>query len=272
MRENTFKKTFLLTLALIIVLAVFASCKKDDTNNPIDVFGPSGNTNDPSGNPQTPNVNITPGSNISPDNTIDPTTLDGTDDDNATPEPKRTYEEYLKLNSDVIGWIKIADTSVDYPVVHSHDNKDYLVQTATKSPSKSGAIFLDYRSKTSGKHLILYGHNMSKSKTMFAQITSYAQRSFYDNHRTFEMTLGETKYTYKVFAVYSVDVNDAQYTAVDFESDDQFLYYMNTVLADLSIFPVDTQVGSNDQVLTLSTCSHTDYANGRFVVHAVRVS
>ena len=108
---------------------------------------------------------------------------------------------------------------------------------------------------------------------MFAQVTNYSNRSFYDANRTFEVTFGDTTYTYKVFSVYSVDVNDADYMAVDenFPSDASFAKYMNETIAGQSIFPVDTTIGEDDHVITLSTCTHTNYANGRFVVHAVRV-
>ncbi len=209
--------------------------------------------------------------NVDPSNTIDPNSLDGTD--HVEEGKKLTYSEYRSLNSDVIGWIKISDTNVDYPIVKSKDNIDYLTQDATKTASKAGAIFMDYRCSTNGMHVIIYGHNMSKSKIMFAQMTNYSNRSFYDNHRTFSVTFGDSTYTYKVFAVYSVAKSDAQYMAVDADipSGAAFVDYMNNTLATLSMFPVDTTVGENDHVLTLSTCSHTNYSNGRFVVHAVRV-
>lgn len=222
-----------------------------------------------SGGTQT-SLSPTPDPNM-PANTISIDDLDGTEDATATPEPKLTYSEYRELNSDVIGWIHIDDTNVDYPLLQSHDNKDYLTRSPSKSASKSGSIFLDYRCSPSSSHMIVYGHNMSKSKTMFAQITNYGNRSFYDAHRTFEVTFGDKKYTYKAFAVYSVDVNEVQYMAVEFDSGAQFAQYMNETLAPLSQFPVDTTISEGDQVITLSTCKHTDYANGRFVIHAVRV-
>ena len=146
-------------------------------------------------------------------NTIDPNELDGTDI--VDEEEKLSYAEYRAINSDVVGWIKIGNTNVDYPVVKSRDNIDYLTQNAKKEASKAGAIFMDYRCGVNDSHVIIYGHNMSKSKIMFAQMTNYANRSFYDANRTFELTFGDKTYTYRVFSVYSVDVSDADYMAVD---------------------------------------------------------
>lgn len=265
-----------LTLSIMLLFAlVAAGCANKAAGSAdlnIDVSAPGSTQSMPADGQSGTQTSLapTPDPNM-PANTISIDDLDGTEDATATPEPRLTYSEYRELNSDVIGWIRVDDTNVDYPLLQSHDNEDYLTRSPSKSASKSGSIFLDYRCSPSSSHMIVYGHNMSKSKTMFAQITNYGNRSFYDAHRTFEVTFGDKKYTYKVFAVYSVDVNEVQYMAVEFDSGAQFAEYMNKTLAPLSQFPIDTTIGESDQVITLSTCKHTDYANGRFVVHAVRV-
>lgn len=269
-----------LTIFMLAALMMFATaCNTNGNGIDVDIDMPA-RTEAPStsgGVPQTaaPDTSATPipqSDNVDPDNTIDPNDLDGTDE--VADAEKLSYDAYRAINTDVIGWIKISNTNVDYPVVRSHDNVDYLTQNAKKEASKAGAIFLDYRCGTNDSHVIIYGHNMSKSKIMFAQVTNYSNRSFYDANRTFLVTFGDTTYTYKVFSVYSVDVNDADYMAVDenFPSNATFAKYMNETIAAQSIFPVDTTIGEDDHVLTLSTCTHTNYANGRFVVHAVRVS
>lgn len=276
----------LLIIALAALLLPAAACDSQDGYDvDIDVPGrtqsPDG-TNGQTDSPQetipgtdSPDVTATPiplSNNVDPSNTIDPNELDGTDI--VDEEEKLSYAEYRAINSDVVGWIKIGNTNVDYPVVKSRDNIDYLTQNAKKEASKAGAIFMDYRCGVNDSHVIIYGHNMSKSKIMFAQMTNYANRSFYDANRTFELTFGDKTYTYKVFSVYSVDVSDADYMAVDEDipSDEAFVNYMNSTIAAQSIFPVDVTIQAGDHVVTLSTCTHTNYANGRFVVHAVRVS
>lgn len=275
---NSFFVKLASVFALTAMVFSFCGCSKStivDVDSPesgiIDIQGAASET---AGSTVTADAERTPipqSDNVDPANTIDPNELDGTDE--IVEAEKHTYDEYRNLNSDVIGWITISDTNVDYPVVKSHDNIDYLTQNVLKEASKAGAIFMDYRCSANDRHIIIYGHNMSKSKIMFAQMTNYSNRSFYDAHRTFELTLGDKKYTYKVFAVYSVDLKDAMYTAVDREiaTDELFVDYMNNTLASLSIFPVDTTISASDHVVTLSTCSHTNYSNGRFVVHAVRV-
>lgn len=208
-----------------------------------------------------------------PTSSIDASTITG--NENIEDEKKLTYAEYRALNSDVVGWIKIKDTNVDYPIVQSHDNEEYLTLTPTLVESKAGSLFVDSHASLSGQYAVIHGHNMSKSKIMFAQLTNYGNRAFYDSHRTFELTIGDNTYTYKVFAVYTVDVGDvknAKYMMFDYPSDIAFANYMNDTLATLSKFPVDTTIGPDDHVISLSTCSHngSGYNKNRFVVHAVR--
>lgn len=260
--KNRLKKAFLL-VCILCLCAPLAACT--DAGSSIDVtFTPF-----PGETLQTgaPSLTIAPALTFDPDN---PNNYDSEHPDNKTPEPTYSYEEYRERNHDVIGWIKIDDTVVDYPIVQSDDNSYYLTRNPLKQSSKAGAIFLDYRCDArSGKHNILFGHNMTVSGTMFAQVNNYSLRSFYDNHRTFTVTFGDNTHTYKVFSVYATHVDNAQYMTVDFDSGEQFAQYMN-MLASLSQFPVDTEITPDDRVITLSTCNHINYSDGRFVVHAVR--
>lgn len=193
--------------------------------------------------------------------------LDGTDD--ATPVPKLSYEESKALNQDVIGWINVPNTQVDYPVVKGTDNDYYLTHGVDKSDSKSGAIFVDARCSLSGKHIILYGHNM-KNGTMFASLYAYNTKSFYENNRTFTVKIGDTTHTYKVFSVYTTDVKKQTYTGVEFANDVSYVAYMQS-LAKLSKYPVDVEITADSNVVTLSTCNRTDYSDGRYVIHAIEV-
>lgn len=282
-----FHKKGVVVLALIVLLVSILSfgCAKAPASNPgfidIDVDAPQ-NTPSATGNDiilpaATPDASSALGPErtieVDPNATPTPTPkyhaaeLDGTDD--ATPIPKRTYAEYRTLNSDVVGWIKIDDTEVDEPIVHGTDNEYYLTHSVEKTASKSGTVFLDSRVNVGSKHMILFGHNM-KNGSMFNGLNNYSQSSFYKNHRTFTVKWGDTETTYKVFAVYTVDLKKARYMGTQFADENTFSTYMNE-LAALSKYDVDTTIKGTDHVLTLSTCNRTDYSNGRFVVHAVKV-
>lgn len=285
----------LLALASVVLLAApLAACTSGSAGNsdPIDIEMPISTatpapTGSLSGGPASPSPSADASPSVPPDasaapessatprptSSIDASTITG--NENIEDEKKLTYAEYRALNSDVVGWIKIKDTNVDYPIVQSHDNEEYLTLTPTLVESKAGSLFVDSHASLSGQYAVIHGHNMSKSKIMFAQLTNYGNRAFYDSHRTFELTIGDNTYTYKVFAVYTVDVGDvknAKYMMFDYPSDIAFANYMNDTLAMLSKFPVDTTIGPDDHVISLSTCSHngSGYNKNRFVVHAVR--
>ena len=247
----------LLALASVVLLAApLAACTSGNAGNsaPIDIEMPFSTampapTGSLSGGPASPSPSADASPSVPPDasaapessatprptSSIDASTITG--NENIEDEKKLTYAEYRALNSDVVGWIKIKDTNVDYPIVQSHDNEEYLTLTPTLVQSKAGSLFVDSHASLSGQYAVIHGHNMSKSKIMFAQLTNYGNRAFYDSHRTFELTIGDNTYTYKVFAVYTVDVGDvknAKYMMFDYPSDIAFANYMNDTLATLS--------------------------------------
>ena len=98
--------------------------------------------------------------------------------------PILTYDEARQQNRDVIGWISIPGTSIDYPVVRTDDNEFYLNHNVLKEESKHGAIFMDFRNADRGqqKHIILYGHDM-KNGTMFHGLLNFKQKSFFSENR-----------------------------------------------------------------------------------------
>ena len=235
----------LLALASVVLLAApLAACTSGSAGNsdlidiemPISTATPAP-TGSLSGGPASPSPSADASPSVPPDasaapessatprptSSIDASTITG--NENIEDEKKLTYAEYRALNSDVVGWIKIKDTNVDYPIVQSHDNEEYLTLTPTLVESKAGSLFVDSHASLSGQYAVIHGHNMSKSKIMFAQLTNYGNRAFYDSHRTFELTIGDNTYTYKVFAVYTVDVGDvknAKYMMFDYPSDIAF--------------------------------------------------
>lgn len=212
---------------------------------------------------QEPSDTPEPTESVKPSQTAEP---DGIPDPKDTPAPKRTYEEWKKVNADVIGWIKIADTNIDYPVVIGKDNEYYLTHGPDKKSSKSGAVFMDYRiaEELKPRHLIIYGHNM-RNETQFNHLNKFKDKAFFDKHPTFTFKYGDDEYDCQVFSAY-VTTLDIVFTHVKFGSPQNFVNYM----ADLkkqSKYANDIKIGENDQVLTLVTCTY-EYDNSRYVVHA----
>lgn len=195
-----------------------------------------------------------------------------------TPEPRaengmiaRYYDLYEK-NNDMIGWIKVYDTVIDYPVVHnSESNSYYLHKNFEKKYSAAGIPFLDCQCRRDADcdNMIIYGHNM-RNGTMFHQLLSYADESFSKTHKYISFDTMYNKCYYKIFAVFRTNVggkNEFKYEQfVDAKSAAEYNAYIDEC-KKRSIYKTDERPSYGEKLLTLSTCSYSS-KNERFVVVA----
>ncbi|RKP58071.1 SrtB family sortase [Cohnella endophytica] len=180
------------------------------------------------------------------------------------------FKPLLEINADVIGWLQIADTAIDYPVVQSEDNEYYLTKDLDRKNNVNGSIFMDYRNDIDmrQKHWILYGHNM-KNKTMFMPLLHYESRWFFENHSTIEFDTLYDNLKWQVFSAYFTNASD-DYLQTEFDSDEQYEAFLLS-LQKKSLHKTDMTLSATDTILTLSTCSNT-HDDARFVVHARLIS
>ncbi|MFC5530557.1 class B sortase [Cohnella yongneupensis] len=176
------------------------------------------------------------------------------------------FKPLLEVNDEIVGWLRIADTEVDYPVTQTDDNEYYLTHDVKKEENITGSIFMDYRNNIKGynRNTILYSHSM-KNGTMFGAVLRYESRWNFENKPIieFDTLYGDEKW--EIFSAYKTDTS-FDYIRTDFKSDEDFQQYLDTVKA-MSLHKSDVEVSASDQILTLSTCYH-GLKNGRFVVHA----
>ncbi len=182
---------------------------------------------------------------------------------------ERDYQSYAAENSDVVGWVSVPNTIIEYPVVIAEDNEYYLHYNYKKEKSKSGAVFMDYRNSDfeNARHVIVYGHNM-RNGTMFHDLNSYKYKDFFNQNPVISFYYKGEKYEYEIFAA-DVVLADINFIRTKFKSDEDFVDYF-AELKSFSKFENDVTVGANDQVLTLSTCTY-EYDDSRFIVQARRV-
>ncbi len=113
--------------------------------------------------------------------------------------------EYHEQNEDVVGWIFIDDTVIDYPVVQSDDNEYYLEKDWMGDYSYSGSIFEDYRCDIDEtENTLFYGHNMGNG-SMFHAVKNFKDEAWGREHIYFEVASLEHRYLYRIVACSVLD-------------------------------------------------------------------
>lgn len=180
------------------------------------------------------------------------------------------FSELLKKNSDTVGWIKVNNSAIDYPVVQSNDNDYYLTHSFDKSYNSAGWIFADYRNKFDGtdKNIILYGHHR-KDGSMFADVANALDSSWCENKEnqiiTFYTPTGTIKY--QIFSSYKIAA-ETYYTTTYFSSDSNFLDFLKT-LEKRSVYNYNVKLDETMPIITFSTCGAT--SSTRMVIHAQQI-
>ena len=186
---------------------------------------------------------------------------------------EENLDELRKINSDIIGWIRIENTPVDYPVLES---ENYLYKNYKGEYSRYGSIFTDNSTQLdkNPQNIILHGHHMNNG-SMFASICDFANLTFYKANPTFKFDTIYGKGKWKIISVFKTNTDPEQgelfnYLISDFGTKkDNFLEYIYQVrLRSIIDMPVD--INEDDKIVTLSTCSY-ELKDFRTVVVARKV-
>ena len=174
----------------------------------------------------------------------------------------------IQENPETIGWLKVNNTNIDYPVVQGVDNEYYLKHNYYLEEDNSGWVFMDYRNNTEylSDNIIIYAHNRYHSGVMFGTLQNTLRYSWYTNPEN-QIISFRTLYedlNYQIFSIYKISVT-TDYMRVLFADDtDKLNFY--TMLKERSIYDFGIELSGNDKIITLSTCADE---NNRYVVHAV---
>jgi len=184
----------------------------------------------------------------------------------------QAFNELKQINPDIVGWIRVNNTNVSYPVVKTSDNEYYLNHSFDKSTNSFGWIYADYRSNFDelNQNTILYGHHVLGTDLLFSTLTKTLEPSWYNNESnltiTFNTEQGNMKW--QIFSIYLIPVTN-DYLITNFNSRESFLNFVQK-LKDRSIKDFGIEVSGADKIITLSTC-YKD-SSSRVVIHAKRVS
>ncbi len=185
---------------------------------------------------------------------------------------KSRYEKIHSQNSDYIGWLKIDDTPIDYPVMYTpEDIEFYLRRDFDKKWSFSGTPFIGKGSDVQSKSFIIYSHNM-KNDTMFGTLERYQDIEYKKSHPVINFETENESRKYEVIAAFSADLDKEHfdyYNQVGDWTEEQFKNYIDNI-SRISYYGNIENLSYNDQIVQLSTCSYFA-ESGRFVVVAKRI-
>ena len=175
------------------------------------------------------------------------------------------FDNLKKINSDVVGWIKVNGTNINYPFVQSKDNKYYLTHSFNKSYNNAGWVFLDYRNNNiNNRNTIIYAHGRT-DKTMFGTLRKVLNNGWINNTNNYVIKISTEKENslWQIFSIYHIPTTN-DYLQTEFKDKREYQRFLN-ILKNRSNHNFNTSITSNDTILTLSTCYND---SEKMVVHA----
>ena len=198
------------------------------------------------------------------------------DGEQVIPEILDEYKNLYNSNKRLIGWLKIDDTNIDYPVMQTTNNEYFLTHNINQQKDRNGALFLDKDCDVlkPSTNLIIYGHHM-RSGNMFGTLDKYSSEEYYKEHPVIQFDSIYEKGTYEIMYVFrsrifnEEDVVFKYYQFIDALSQQEFDSNMEEMAA-MSLYDTGVTASYGDHLLTLSTCDYY-VDDGRFVVVARRI-
>jgi len=183
------------------------------------------------------------------------------------------FQELYKRNPDILGWLKIDDTRIDYPIMQNQqDAQYYLNHDFDKEKNKNGLPFLDeYSHIDDSDILLIHGHHM-KSGAMFAELMKYKKESYYKEHAMFQFSTLYEKEVYEIVAVILSKVyrptDDVfkYYQIAQVETSTEFDSYIENI-KKLALYDTGVTAQYGDKLIVLSTCEYST-KDGRLAVVA----
>lgn len=177
-----------------------------------------------------------------------------------------SFQNLHNENNDYLFWLYIPKTKIDYPVMMSKDNKDYLHSSFYKEKLYSGTLFIDALSnkRENQENLIVYGHNM-KDGSMFGTLKKWRSAKYFNEHKFIEVYTEKEKRVYLIFAVREVSSNmDLLHYKLDGFTNEEYIQDARNNHIHFREFEDQYK---NNQIMTLSTCMSNDAK--RLIINAV---
>ena len=172
----------------------------------------------------------------------------------------KSFEELVKINPDVYGWITLYGTEIDYPLVQGEDNDKYVNTDAQGNFSVSGSLFLDCNNARdmSDTVNIIYGHHMEKDK-MLGGLDHYEKEDYFKKHQYGNLYVDGKNYGLEFFMLIHVDAYDSKVYNTNERGIDSYIEYISS----FSIQKLD--IDERERLICLITCA-SDSTNGRVIL------
>ena len=170
-----------------------------------------------------------------------------------------------EINPDVVGWILIPNTQINYPLMQGEDNDYYLNRTWKGHKNSVGSIFLEHRNDADlmDDNTLIYGHNM-RDGSMFADLRNYSVADYWKSNPFIYIITDGGVYRYDVIAAYSADLEGLTF-GLEFEGEGSMQNFLNYI-RKMSDFDTGIRPDVHDRIITLSTC-YGNTNETRWVVH-----
>ena len=185
------------------------------------------------------------------------------------------YKELYLQNEDMVGWISVSDTAINYPVMQSKNKPNfYLKHNFEKNYSDLGVPYIQENCDIAASdNLILYGHHIKGGK-MFGALEKYKDKKFYEKHKIIRFDTLAEQAEYEVIAAFKTTAYSSEgyryYDFVDAENEREFKAYVGKC-KELALYDTGVTAEYGDRLISLSTCEYSEQ-NGRLVVVAKRIS
>ena len=170
--------------------------------------------------------------------------------DNPTEEKNKVDWKHLKsINEDIIAWIEIEGTQINYPILKDNGNLYYLKHNYLKKYNRNGSIFTLEKQPFEKDETLLYGHNMRNS-TMFSLLGDYLDKDFLFAHQKINIYTPICNYEGIIFSVYSIGIEKEKSNISNLNYEEKIEYYKNSSKIQIK------DVNITDKIIKLSTCSY----------------
>ena len=183
-----------------------------------------------------------------------------------TEEGQKSFEELRAMNPDVMGWLTIYGTSIDYPIVKAQkDNFEYLSKDVEKNWTTCGALYVDVNNQWNFQdfNTIIHGHHMAEHK-MFGDLDLFTEAAYFNEHQYANLYYDGQNHGVELFAILTIDAYNPIVHSAGLTTDEAKQEFLNRIQTD-KLLSRNVDITMDDHLVTMTTCNLTE-TNGRFTL------